>query len=125
MKFHSWTEEDDSKLKEAIRDCQPIFEHFRTQGSSYSEMNAWDAIAGRLLPEICVTGAACKRRYEKIKEKESDGWKKTIENVDEYERGLAETTFDGVSELLGNMDAMFEAIVEIRKEIQELKALWK
>lgn len=125
MKFHSWTEEDDNRLKEAIKDCQPIFEHFRTQGSSYSEMNAWDAIAGRLLPEICVTGAACKRRYEKIKEKESDGWKKTIEKVDEYEMGLAETTFDGVSELLGNVDAIFDAIRDIREEIRELRNLWK
>jgi hypothetical protein len=125
MKFHSWTEEDDSKLKIAIRDCQPIFDHYREQGKTYSEANAWDAIAGRLLPDICVTGAACRRRYEKIKEKESSGWEETIEKVEAYERGLAETTFDGVSELLGNVDAIFDAIRDIREEIRELKDLWK
>jgi hypothetical protein len=125
MKFHSWTEEDDSRLKTAIDECQPIFDHFRTQGSSYSEMNAWDAVAGRLLPEICVTGAACKRRYEKIKEEENSAWKATIKQVEEYERDLAETTFDGISELLGNMDALFDEVVGVKKEIGELKQLWK
>ena len=125
MKFHSWTEEDDNRLKTAIDECHPIFDHFRTQGSSYSEMNAWDAVAGRLLPEICVTGAACKRRYEKIKEEENSAWKTTIKQVEEYERDLAETTFDGVSELLGSMDALFDEVAGVKKEIGELKQLWK
>ena len=125
MKFHSWTEEDDNRLKTAIDECHPIFDHFRTQGSSYSEMNAWDAVAGRLLPEICVTGAACKRRYEKIKEEENSAWKATIKQVEKYERDLAETTFNGVSELLGNMDALFNEAAGVKKEIGELKQLWK
>lgn len=127
MKFHKWSEEDDRTLLKAIDDCAPIFEHFKQQGSTYSEWNAWDAVAGRLLPGICVTGAACRRRIDVIRETEQneDAWKATIEKVNAYERDLSETTFDGVSELLGNIDALFRAIASIQKDIAALKKAWE
>ena len=125
MKCHSWTEEDEAILKNAIDECSPIFDHFKGQGASYSDSNAWDAVAGRLLPDICVTGAACRRHFEKIKERESDGWKKTVELVNAYETDLAETTFDGVAEVLGKIDAIFDELTVIREEIADMKKAWE
>lgn len=133
MKFHAWTEADDRALLAAIRECEPLFEHFKTQGSSYTKMDAWNAVAGRLLPGVCVTGAACKRRLEVIrKEQGEDGWEKTAKMVASYERDLAETTFDGVAELLGTMDAVLESISSLTKAVtaqtqamRDLRKMWE
>ena len=127
MKFHTWTDEDDKKLIQAIEDCQPIFDHYKQQGKSYSEANSWDAVAGRLLPDICVTGAACRRRMEIIRQnqEQNDAWKSTIEKVEAYERDLQETTFDGVSELLGQMDFVVECLTRIRVDMDTLKKVWE
>jgi len=124
-KIHKWTDSDDDALKQAIVDCEPIFNHYRTQNKAYTEMNAWDAVAGRLLPAICVTGAACRRRWEIIKERENSTWDETKALVEKYERDLAETTFDGVSELLGEIDAVHVRIGEMDAKIDKLLALWK
>lgn len=123
-KCHAWTESDDKLLKKAIEDCEQLFTYYKEQNKSYNDSNVWDAIAGRLLPGICVTGAACRRRWEIINKKE-DAWKKASELVDKHERELNETTFDGVSELLGNMDALFERLTQMEIKIDGLKDLWK
>ena len=125
QKLHNWTSGDDDALRTAISDCEPIFEHYRTQNKKYTELNAWDAVAGRLLPDICVTGAACRRRWEIIKQRENSTWDELIEVVDKYERELAETTFDGVSEILGNMDALFERLGSVEKKLDAVMELWK
>lgn len=126
-KMHSWTDDDEQKLMEAIKDCEPLFDHYKNQGVSYSEMNAWDAIAGRLLPDICVTGAACRKRFDQIKSRETtgNGWEDVVTRVAEYERDLAETTFDGVSELLGNFDVLFDVVKQIKKDVDVLKKAWE
>ena len=134
MKMHSWTEKDDELLKKSVEDCSPIFEHFKSQNKNYKELNAWDAVAGRLLPDICVTGAACRRRWEIMKEKaeKSDAWDKVAEMVDKYERDLAETTFDGVADLLGSSDALMDSMGVLLKtvhgldeKISKLIEMWK
>ena len=124
-KQHIWSSSDDEKLKVAVEDCKPIFEHFEQQNKSYTKLNAWDAVAGRLLPEICVTGAACMRRWEVLKEQKKNKWDEAIEMVDKYERELAETTFDGVAELLGGMDAIHERLSKIESELVSIKEIWK
>ena len=75
---HIWNASDDELLKKAIDDCKPIFEHFESQNKAYTKLNAWDAVAGRLLPNICVTGAACKRRWEILQEQKKDKCKDFI-----------------------------------------------
>lgn len=125
MKQHAWSEKDDDRLKESVEACKPIFEHFEQQNKSYTKLNAWDAVAGRLLPEVCVTGAACKRRWEVLKEQKESKWSAAIEMVERYERELAETTFDGVSELLGNMDALYEKVQQIGEDVLRLRKIWE
>jgi hypothetical protein len=128
MKFHKWLERDDAALLLAIEEFQPIFDHYREQGKTYTEANAWDAVAGRLLPKICVTGAACRRRVEVLKESEQikeDRWKSAMEKVNAYERDLAETTFDGVTEILASMDVLLEVVSGIHSEILSLKEMWE
>ena len=78
-------------------------------------------MAGRLLPAVCVTGAACRRRWEIIKEKENSTWDETIALVDKYERELAEVTFDGVSELLGEIDALHERLTSIENKLDNVE----
>jgi hypothetical protein len=126
MKFHKWSDQDDASLLKAIDECAPIFEHFKQQGATYSDGNAWDAVAGRMLPDVCVTGAACRRRLEVIRqENERDGWKETIERVEAYERDLAETTFDGVAEILASMDVLLEVVSGIHTEVLSIKKAWE
>ena len=48
-----------------------------------------------------------------------------VEMVNIYERELAETTFDGVSELLGNFDALFDAVKKIKSDVEEIKRCWE
>lgn len=123
MKHHKWTEEDDSKLRKAIEDCEPMFDHFK-QNSGYTDLNVWDAVAGRLLPEICVTGSACKSRWDRLKS-EKDSWKVVSDAVNAYERDLAETTFDGVAELLGIVDALHDKMSLLDKKIEKLLNMWE
>jgi len=125
-KVHTWTITDEQKLMRAIDDCSILFEHYKNQSMSYSDMNVWDAIAGRLVPDICVTGAACRRRFEQIQSKKfTSGWDNTVKLVLDYEKDLAETTFDGVSELLGNFDALFEVVLKLKKDVEEIKKAWE
>jgi hypothetical protein len=124
-KCHQWTKEQESKLLRAVEDCKPLFEHYDKQSSVYTQLNAWDAVAGRMMPDVMVTGAACKRRFDKLmKEHQHDGWDDVAKMVNQYERELAETTFDGVAELLGNFDALFEAVIKIKRDVDELKKMW-
>jgi hypothetical protein len=124
-KQHIWSASDDERLKIAVDECKPIFEHFEQQNKSYTQLNAWDAVAGRLLPEVCVTGAACKRRWEVLKEQKESKWSSAIEMVERYERELAETTFDGVSELLESMDALHEKIKRVEAAVLRLERIWE
>ena len=52
------------------------------------------------------------------------GWDEVSDMVNKYERELAETTFDGVAELLGNFDALFDAVVKIKRDVDDLKKMW-
>lgn len=101
-RVHQWTGEDEGRLLEAIKDCEPLLEHYSRQG--YGKSSWWDAVAGRLLPEVEVTGGACKRRWERLsvgsrtgkgEEESSDQvWEDIAEKVGQYERDLQESMYD-------------------------------
>jgi len=125
MKKHTWSEQDDKLLLKSIEDCSPLFDHFRGQGGQYSENDVWNSIAGRMLPSVVVTGAACKRRYARITEERPDAWKTVSDMVNAYERDLAETTFDGVAEILASMDVLLEVVSGIHAEVLSLRKMWE
>jgi hypothetical protein len=132
MKKHVWTKEDDDLLLKSIEECMPLFEHFREQGSSYSEINAWDAVAGRMVKNIIVTGMACKRRYNRIKDKKKDSWKLATEKINAYERDISEATFDNTSEMLKKMEALLQVVNQntlklqgIDRDLEEIMKMWE
>ena len=124
MKCHKWTINDEGRLLNAIDECEPLFEHFKEQGESYNEMNVWDAIAGRMLP-LTLTGAACKRHFEIMNDRGNDEWKKTAEMVEQYERELAESTYDEIQDITAALYTLADNITEIKREISEIMELWK
>jgi len=101
MKSHKWTEEDEQRLIKAIEECMPLMEHYTNQG--YSKKNWWDAVAGKLLPDVIVTGAACARYFQRIKERDQatkdEAWDRVANQMLDYERDLQEATYDKVVKL--------------------------
>jgi hypothetical protein len=122
-KMHLWSDKDEESLLHAIETCKPLMDHYVQQTGNKSAW--WDSVAGRLLPDICVTGAACKRRFEIIDERnkqanESDkqtdqAWIDVATKVYEYERDLQEAALDDLN-YLKRKTGKIEVIV---------KALWK
>ena len=124
-KQHKWSSNDDERLKNAVEECRPLFEHFEEQNKSYTKLNAWDAVAGRLLPGICVTGAACMRRWEVLREQSRDTWGTTIEMVEKYERELAEETFDVLAKVLKGVEITNERLDKIETQLSSIERLWE
>jgi hypothetical protein len=132
MKKHVWTKEDDELLLKSIEECSPLFDHFRGQGGQYSENDVWNSIAGRMLPSVVVTGAACKRRYARITEERPDAWKQVSDMVNAYERDISEATFDNTSEMLKKMEALLQVVNQnilklqgIDRDLEEIMKMWE
>lgn len=123
-KCHHWTVEQEEQLLRAVEDCKVLFEHYDTQSSAYTQLNAWDAVAGRMLPEVVVTGAACKRRFEKVSAQE-DSWATVAAMVERYEAGLVESTFDAVSKLAVSCEELRKLILEVKGDVKALKKVWE
>lgn len=116
---HKWRPEDEAALEAAIDVLTPLMAHYERQmghGRAW-----WDAVAGRLAPEVLVTGAACKRRWAiLIARREAvaataaakaaellpanavpppeDAWTRTVRRVEEYEATVAERTLEATTE---------------------------
>jgi hypothetical protein len=133
MKCHKWTSEDEGMLIEAVVDCAPLFDHYKNQSHSYSDMNAWDAIAGRLLPDIVVTGAACRRHFEVMKERDEasgnadlkDEWSRVAVMVEEYERDLLDSVYDKVGALDAKMGKLMSALEEVQRGVEKVVKMWE
>jgi hypothetical protein len=132
MKKHVWTKEDDELLLKSIEECKPLFDHFIGQGGQYSENDVWNSIAGRMLPSVVVTGAACKRRYARITEKRPDARKTVSDMVNTYERDISEATFDNTSEMLKKMEALLQVVNQntlnlqgIDRDLEEIMKMWE
>ena len=127
MKRHNWTEEDNQKLMQAVEACTPLFDFYRCQSESYTGVEVWDAIAGRLLPDICVTGKACRRQFDRIKpvEVKPDGWDRVAELVESYERDLGEVTYDKVDHIESHLNDMQSSIEEISALVNKILSVWE
>ena len=125
MKCHKWTNKDESRLLNEINECAPLFEHFKNQGDSYGETNVWDAIAGRMLPTL-LTGAACKRHFEIMNEREnSNTWEKTAKLVEQYEQDLSESIFDKLNQLQTTQTIIFNKLSRVQFDLDRLKKIWE
>jgi hypothetical protein len=132
MKKHVLTKEDDELLLKSIEECKPLFEHFKEQSASYSDMAVWDAVAGRMLPSVMVTGAACKRRFARITAKRPDAWKTVSDMVNTYERDISEAMFDNTSEMLKKMEVLLQVVNQntmklqgIDRDLKEIMKMWE
>jgi hypothetical protein len=119
MKIHAWTTFDDAALEQAVQECEPLFRFYaaKRQNKEYGEGNAWDAVAGRLVPNVIVTGSACKRRFEVLQERRkevnaasTDGWADAIQAVQEYE----ENALDRIESMVERVEA---AVLTICSEL--------
>ena len=111
MKRNKWTPEHDDALWTAVKLCEPLFDLYKgSQNKRYGEGNAWDAVAGRLLPDVHVTGsAACSRWHTLVAQRRDaeaemlvaldslapkdlarDKWDDVILKVEQYEESTLE-----------------------------------
>lgn len=99
-RHHVWTDDDVQALSTAIKEQQPMLDHYLAQGT---KGGWWDAVAGAVFKAsgFVVTGKACQRKYaDEMKRAANDGsapnnaWAKIAERVEAYERDLTETMYD-------------------------------
>lgn len=108
MKAHKWIVEDEEKLAKAVEECGPLLEHYTEQGCTVKSW--WDSVAGRLLPDIKVTGAACARHFKRMMERKRDtedaAWTAVACHVLDYERDLQESVYDMVVKICGMVEKL-------------------
>jgi hypothetical protein len=140
-KLHDWTEADDARLAQAVTDLDPLREQYSERGVKVDEY--WSAVAGRMAPEVLVTGRACQARWHDLetrrKELEArldapppvDAWAQVAARVEVYERELGEATYDevrSVGERLANLEAMVGnnadsgQVEQLRSEVASFEA---
>ncbi len=100
IKSHTWSKEDEDELIKAVEASQPLLEHYQQQG--YSKTRWWDTVAGRLAPDLLVTGGACSRHFAVMRSRgKSDDtvWEEIATRVATFERELQETIYDKVERI--------------------------
>jgi len=121
-KLHDWTEADDARLAQAITDLDPLREQYSERGVRVDEY--WAAVAGRLVPEVLVTGRACQARWHDLEQRRKAeeqpspivahlAWEQVAARVEAYERELGEATYDeltGVNRRLDSMETMLASV---------------
>ena len=100
MKRHKWTPEHDDALWAAVEQCESLF----------GESNAWDAVAGRLLPDVHVTGSAACSRWHTLVAQRRDAEAEVLEVVSGTPDDLARDKWEDVIHTVG----------EIKKTTQEV-----
>ena len=99
-KNHDWTDADEALLSQAVMDLDPLREQYEERGIPTKEF--WSAAAGRIAPQVVVTGKACRERWCTIEARrkaaeqpaEPDAWAQVAARVEQYERELGEATYD-------------------------------
>lgn len=97
-KMHKWTNVDEDKLADAIKQCAGLNEHYEQVGATKSAW--WDTVAGRLAPEILITGNACSKRWQLMQRRNKpDKWEECAKLVDSSEQELSEAIYDKVDRI--------------------------
>ena len=91
-KYHDWTEAEDTLLSQAVMDLDSLRAEYEAREVPAHQF--WSAVAGRLVPEVLVTGRACQARWRDIEARrkaaeqpaETDAWAQVAARVEVYER---------------------------------------
>ena len=137
MRRHKWTTEHDESLWAAVEQCEPLFSLYKgSQNKRYGEGNAWDAVAGRLLPDVHVTGsAACSRWHTLVAQRREaetevleavsgtpedlarDKWEDVILMVEQYEETTLERVDDMVLRCHERLDVLCHIVDRLAREL--------
>lgn len=104
---HRWATEDEERLIRAMEDCQPLIDHYR---QTYTMRSWWDVVAGRMAPDVLVSGRACQTRYYVIQQRRADNetsddkWLKVEEMVEVYEREMEDDIRESLLSLTTKLD---------------------
>lgn len=116
---HSWAEDDDTKLKNAVESCLPI----RKELSGPREV-FWAMVVGKM-GVLDITPGAARSRWEKLVRDNNDDsnnsdsvWKTVALQVEEYERDLQERTWDVLVQV-------HKEISGLREDVSKLISLWE
>ena len=115
-KNHDWTDADEALLSQAVMDLDPLREQYEERGIPTKEF--WSAVAGRIAPQVVVTGKACRERWCTIEarrkaalgEGERDAWADVADRVEQYERELGEATYDAAAQTLRAVEFIRERV---------------
>jgi hypothetical protein len=136
---HQWTETDDERLLVVVDETAPLFDLYTagSQNRRYASGNAWDAVAGRMLPEVRVTGEACRHRWHGLREAQAaaaeraarthsepealDAWARVSALVDEYETSALEA----LERVEGATERMEQRLIVIEGLLVQLARVWE
>ena len=122
-KIHKWTHKDERNLLLAVEECQPLMPVYKRQGRGIE--NWWDTVAGRLLPDIQVTGGACRRRWLLMSERDTeaalpgpkDAWDHVKEMVEQYEADIQEVIFYDLRKLSAKVSRIDQRVSVLFREL--------
>jgi hypothetical protein len=132
MRLHQWTDEDLEALGAAVADSMPMLDHYRAHG--YPESDWWSHVSGDLRARtggrVAVTGLACRRAWDRVREAEAarreaearvvvepDAWEAMAALIDEYEATRLERVDDTVARIESHVQAMRIVIDHIAAEL--------
>lgn len=112
-RIHDWTESDNARLEQAVLDLEPYAAACEDRGWPRSRF--WDAVTGRMAPEVCVSGKACLEQWKRLQKLKPppaapDGWDRAAALCEEYERDLALETYERLVELKLQLEDMAERL---------------
>lgn len=126
-RLHDWTEADDARLAQALMDLEPLREQYEERGVGAGAY--WSAVAGRLVPEVLVTGTACRRRWTTLEERrkaaeqpaEPDAWAQVAARVEQYERELGDATYDEVRGVGERLAEIAGSVAVVRGDVKSIE----
>ena len=88
MSRHNWTKDDENRLCTEVAEQWSIFE-FYNQHRTKTQTSAWDAIAGRLWPDIKTTGGGARKRYSECRARYYEDMERDFHEDEEWREQLA------------------------------------
>lgn len=120
MPRHTWTEDDDRRLAEAVEVVAAV---------ELPRARFWSAVVGRLLPEVEVTSDAARSRWDRLKKQRLDqgeeNWRKLEERVFAAEADQLDHIIDMLSTLQTAVDTLNSRLQSIESEQRRMRLMWE